>query len=87
MGNFFNIKCEEANQICNKAQYNEATFIEKLKLNWHIMFCKVCKLYSKQNKILTGAYNNCKPKDIDNKSRCLKEEDKQLLKNKIKEIS
>ena len=53
---FLKITCKEANEICNKAQYNEASFIEKIKLNLHIALCKICALYTKQNRLLTKSY-------------------------------
>jgi hypothetical protein len=45
--------CEEAALICNKAQYKEASLAEKLKLRWHILFCRVCNAYVKKNGRLT----------------------------------
>ena len=49
----FGITCEEAALICNKSQYKEASFLEKLRLNWHFLHCKICKLYSNQNNKMT----------------------------------
>ena len=80
---FINIECKEANEICNKAQYNEATSLEKLKLSLHLLTCKVCSLYTKQNKILTKV---CKEKS----NECnlhqfqLEQEEKQRLKDELK---
>jgi len=53
MGNKLFITCDEATTICNKNQYNEASFLEKIKLNIHLLRCKICGLYSKQNGKLT----------------------------------
>ncbi|MCG2461736.1 hypothetical protein K8352_13335 [Flavobacteriaceae bacterium F89] len=47
------ISCKEAEEICNKAQYNEATFWEKLKLWFHIFMCKICAQFTKENSKLT----------------------------------
>ena len=47
------ISCEKAAIICNKAQYNEASIMEKLKLRWHILLCRVCNAYVKKNVKLT----------------------------------
>lgn len=49
------ISCEEATIICTKSQYNEATFLEKVKLSIHILQCKICAKYAKQNGKLTEA--------------------------------
>ncbi len=54
MSKFF-INCDEATAICDKNQYKEATFWEKVKLSFHLFICKKCGLYSKQNAIVTKA--------------------------------
>jgi hypothetical protein len=48
------ISCEEAALICNKAQYREASLIEKFKLRWHVALCRVCNAYVKKNVKLTS---------------------------------
>ena len=58
MFKFIKINCREANDICNKAQYDEVGFFEKIKLNLHLMNCKICALYTKQNKLLTKSYKH-----------------------------
>ena len=47
------IDCSEAAHSCDKAQYNEASLYEKMKIHLHIFFCKPCKNYTKQNTKLT----------------------------------
>jgi hypothetical protein len=53
-----NITCDEATTICDKNQYGEASFFDKIKLNIHFIGCKVCALYTRQNTILTKLYKN-----------------------------
>ncbi len=43
------ISCEKAAIICNKAQYNEATFMEKMKLRFHLLMCRTCSKFTKKN--------------------------------------
>lgn len=43
------ISCEKAAIICDKTQYGEATFIEKVKLQLHLLMCKTCSAFSKKN--------------------------------------
>ncbi|VAW13996.1 hypothetical protein MNBD_BACTEROID03-2473 [hydrothermal vent metagenome] len=43
------ISCEEAATLCNKTQYKETTFFERLKLKFHLLVCKTCAKFSKQN--------------------------------------
>jgi len=50
------IKCEEASTICDKMQYKEASFIERIKLQLHLFLCKKCGLYSEQNKIMSKIF-------------------------------
>ena len=57
MINKFFINCDEATNICNKNQYKEASFWEKLRLGIHNFICKKCSQYSKQNTILTNVCN------------------------------
>ena len=68
------ISCDNANHNCNKSQYNEATFWEKFKLTIHLMYCKACREYSRNNAKLTKAINNS---DVD----CLDLKDKQEMKD------
>lgn len=51
-------ECHEANHICDKNQYNEATFWEKVRLNIHLIYCRACRKYSIRNSKLTKAVNN-----------------------------
>lgn len=45
--------CEEAQQICTKNQYKEATIREKLGLLMHLLVCKTCGAFSRKNTKLT----------------------------------
>ena len=47
------LKCEEANHVCDKSQYREASFFEKIKLSIHLLYCSFCRKYSKNNAKLT----------------------------------
>lgn len=80
----FKISCDEATAICDKNQYGEATFLEKIKLNLHFLQCKICFLYTKQNIKLSNFYKgyakNCK--DI---KHCLSAKEKEALKRTLEE--
>jgi len=47
------ITCEEAQHICDKNQYGEATGWEKFKLGIRLAWCKITRAYSKNNNALT----------------------------------
>jgi hypothetical protein len=77
------ITCDEATTICTKNQYKEASFWEKIKLNIHLLTCKICGLYSKQNTKLTEVCDKHLHKpDCEHK---LSETDKKVLKEKLAE--
>ena len=80
------ITCNEATTVCDKSQYGEASFLEKIKLIWHLFKCKVCSLYVSQNKTLTRV---CKLKasDCKKKSNCLSTVEKELIKENLSKIN
>ena len=50
------ITCDEATTICDKSQYGEASLSEKIQLNIHLLICKFCKKYTKQNSLMTQIF-------------------------------
>jgi len=81
MSNKVFITCDEATTICTKNQYKEASFWEKIKLNIHMLTCKICGLYSKQNTKLTEVCNKHLQKpDCEHK---LSDKDKEVLKKNL----
>lgn len=78
------ITCNEATTICDKSQYKEASFNEKIKLNLHFLTCEICRLYTKQNNKMSRLF---KTNSLDCKRRinCLSEADKQVLKEQLEE--
>ncbi|MEL4307906.1 hypothetical protein [Joostella sp. CR20] len=62
--NNFIISCEEAKHICDKMQYGEATFLEKLQLNLRLLWCKATKSYSSKNSKLTDLCNKAEMKTL-----------------------
>ncbi len=59
------LECHEANHFCDKNQYKEATFWEKVRLNIHLIYCRACRKYTARNTKLTKAYKNPKVKTAD----------------------
>ncbi|MGG5488056.1 hypothetical protein [Gaetbulibacter sp. NE] len=70
------ISCEEAKQICDKSQYGDATFWERIKLTIRLSWCRVTRAYTKRNKSLT---KTIKFSDVE----CLKKEERQALKDQL----
>ncbi|WP_298903680.1 hypothetical protein [uncultured Psychroserpens sp.] len=65
------LECHEANHICDKNQYKEANFWEKVKLTVHLIYCRACRKYTSRNTKLTKLVNNPK---VDAMDRSAKEE-------------
>jgi glutamate synthase domain-containing protein 2 len=76
------IKCDEASTICDKSQYCEASFYDKVRLQIHLFICKKCGLYSKQNKMMTRLF---KVQTTHQHEEHLSEADKHDLKEKLKQ--
>jgi len=69
------INCKEALHICDKAQYEEASKWEVIKLKFHTFFCKTCSKHSKQNTMLSSLCANL---------HALEEKDKESMKEALK---
>ena len=74
--NLLFISCEEAFEICDKSQYNEATLWEKIKLNIRYTWCQFARAYVKKNKKLTKAI---KASNI----QCLNQNERQALQEQL----
>jgi hypothetical protein len=72
------ITCDEATTICDKNQYKEATLSQKLRLNWHFVHCKICRLYTNQNNKMTRLFS-MKVSDCKQHKNCLSKADKDKL--------
>jgi len=72
------ISCEEAQHICDKAQYDEATAWEKTKLNLRLSWCRITKAYYKRNIKLTKTVKS-------SKTECLNPKERDALEVKFKE--
>ncbi|OEK07923.1 hypothetical protein A8C32_15720 [Flavivirga aquatica] len=72
------IPCEEANHVCDKTQYKEATLWEKIKLSAHLIYCRACRKYTKNNSMLTK-------KIKESKVECMTIEAKKAMKENLKQ--
>lgn len=81
----FIITCDEATAICDKSQYGEATLTEKIKLNLHFLICRICSLYTKQNKKMTKVYK-MKAVDCKKTTHSLSTEEKERLKEELQKL-
>lgn len=63
------LECHEANHICDKSQYKESTFWEKVKLNVHLLYCSACRKYTANNQKLTKAIKNPKVQSVSSQEK------------------
>tara|TARA_R110002072_G_scaffold129809_3_gene268417 strand:- start:11023 stop:11298 length:276 start_codon:yes stop_codon:yes gene_type:complete len=88
MFNKLNITCDEATTICDKNQYGEASFFDKIKIQIHFLKCKICALYTKQNMLLTKAYKSKGASDkVKSSSLCMRQEDKEKLRKELEKLN
>jgi len=81
----FKVPCNEANHVCDKTQYNEASLWEKIKLNIHLLYCKACRKYSNNNKKLSNTIKKSNVECMDKKRKeAMKQELEKALKNQPK---
>lgn len=76
------VSCEQAKFICDKNQYGEASFLEVIKLNIRLMYCKVTRAYSKRNTKLT---KTIKKSNVQVMETSMKEKMKEQLRKKLAE--
>lgn len=77
------LTCDEATKICDKNQYKAATLVEKIKLGIHLLYCKTCGLYSKQNNVMSTCYKIHKD-ELNGTEYCLNEEEKKHIDKELK---
>lgn len=80
---FLFISCEEAQHICDKRQYGEATGWERVKLGLRLSWCRITQAYVTKNNKLTEVMNKAEVDCLNNNERSkLKEEfEKELAKH------
>lgn len=73
---------EEAKRVCDKTQYNEASFWDKIKLTIHLIHCKESREYTKNNNKLTKLMKEVKPEAMQsNEKQSLEDMFKKELSN------
>jgi|TARA_R110002051_G_scaffold88673_2_gene156239 hypothetical protein len=70
------LKCHEAEHVCDKNQYKEAGFWEKVILTLHMAYCRACRKYTVKNSKLTKAMQNPKVQSVS-------QEEKEAMKEKL----
>lgn len=73
--------CEQTHLYCDRLQYKEITFLERIKLKFHLLFCGPCQQYSKKNSKLTKTIEKANisclsPQEIDQLKEAVKSDKK-----------
>lgn len=63
------VPCNQAHHVCDKSQYKEASIWEKLKLIIHLIYCKACRAYTKNNIKLSNTIHKAKIECLDKKNK------------------
>lgn len=75
---FLFISCEEAQHICDKRQYGEATGWERVKLGLRLSWCRITRAYSNRNNRLSEIMQKS---DVS----CLKEDERSNMQKQFEE--
>ena len=80
---FLFISCDEAQHICDKRQYDEATTWERIKLALRLSWCRITRAYSKKNNKLTKMVQKAEVNCLENdeRSNIQKQFEKELAKH------
>jgi hypothetical protein len=54
----FFINCDQAKHICDKSQYRESSWWDRLRLNFRYAYCNITRSYVKRNKKLSKLIKN-----------------------------
>jgi hypothetical protein len=82
----FKMTCDEASTVCDKSQYQEASFWERIKLTFHLLNCNLCTLYVDQNRKMTHLFK-MKSSACKNENFCLTTKEKEVLHKMIQDQS
>lgn len=79
----FYFKCNESAHICDKHQYKEAGFLDRMKMKIHLILCTLCRNYAKRNGNLTEKIKLANIKSLNaNEKELLKHRLTQEMNNK-----
>ena len=81
------VDCKKAGHLCDKGQYEDASFFEKLNVRFHNLICKHCSDYSERNAKLTKLLKDpkCRQMPEECKKRIREELERELAKEKTEQ--
>lgn len=75
---FFNTTCKKATELVEKEKYDQISWLEKMKMKFHLSVCKACHSYKKKSALIDDFFAKNEVFEDSSKST-----DNQYLKNKI----
>jgi len=69
------INCKEATTMISKKEEGKISFLERIQLWQHLLICSLCKLFMKQNKLITSVIREAEKKS----AASLSEKEKQQI--------
>lgn len=81
------VDCKKAGHLCDKCQYEDASFFERLNMRFHKLICKPCSEYSERNTKLTKLLKDpkCQQMPQECKERLKGELERELSKDKTEQ--
>ncbi|NOT94078.1 hypothetical protein [Ferruginibacter sp.] len=79
--NVFN--CKHATLLSLKNEEGKISFIEKIKLHYHLLYCKYCKRFIKQSAVINKAGNDTAESLFTNPSHLLSAKTKENIQRRI----
>tara|TARA_B100000795_G_scaffold91023_1_gene66326 strand:+ start:23579 stop:23821 length:243 start_codon:yes stop_codon:yes gene_type:complete len=68
------LNCKKANHSCDKSQYKEASLLELIKLNIHLLYCLACRKYAAKNTKLSNAFKKADLKTMPAQTKAILKE-------------
>lgn len=65
MMHYLMLSCHQATLLMTKNEYQKLSLTENMQLKMHLMGCKFCRAFDKQNKILTDKINKIHTHPVD----------------------
>jgi len=77
------LDCDRATYLITKSEFESLGCIQKLQLKMHLTYCKFCRRFARQNKIMSEVLEDFKQIDQDHLLIHLSEEQQSKLKETI----
>ncbi len=77
------LDCDQATYLITKSEFERLGCIQKMQLKMHLAYCKFCRRFAQQNKIISETLNDLKQIDSEHLHIHLSEKQQEKLKKTI----